>query len=167
MIRSVVFLSSLFAGFTAVATPIHDGNWLNHPEVLKIRALYAEINAAEKSQLLKPESTGCTLHRGALKIDATLYRDLNRMIRKYVVKAGTGDSVGVAEYYYDKDGVPRFTYKTRSVYNGTKQQDRIYFNASGAHLYTNHKQEGAGYPQGGLDDVVRSPSVDYAQICEE
>ena len=54
------------------------------------------------------------------EIDGALYRDTNGVIRKYMVTAGSGDSIGTAEYYFDKKGVPRFTYRTRGASNGTR-----------------------------------------------
>ena len=36
------------------------------------------------------------------EIDGALYRDTNGVIRKYMVTAGSGDSIGTAEYYFDK-----------------------------------------------------------------
>lgn len=161
----------LFLGMTPVlvkaVVPINNTNWLNHPEVRQIRSLYAAINVDQKAGTLKPESRACVLYDGAVEITGTTYKDHRRVIRKYTITAGTGDSMGTVEYYYDSRGVPRFTYKTNNAYNGTKKQDRIYFNTSGIHLYTNHRQEGVGYPQGGLDDVVRNPAAHYAQLCEE
>jgi hypothetical protein len=151
----------------SAAEPVNDKNWQNHPEVRKIRALCNEINAAEKSGQLKKETRKCVLYGGSFKIDGVLYKDQKGIVRKYVVDAGSGDSVGNAEYYYDKKGIPRFTYRTRGAFNGTKKWDRIYFDEAGVHLYTNHKQEGPGYPGSDLEDSIANPAAHYADLCKE
>ena len=148
------------------AETINAKNWQSHPEVLKIRSLYNEINAAEKAGEFKKDSRKCVLYGGSFEIDGTLYKDSKGKVRKYVVDAGSGDSVGRAEYYYDTNGIPRFTYRTRGAYNGTKKEDRIYFDEKGKDLYTSHKQEGPGYAGSDLEDSVENPSTDYAGLCK-
>lgn len=147
--------------------PVSDKNWQNHPEVKKIRTLYNEINAAEKAGRLKKESRKCVLNGGSFEKDGVIYKDRKRTVRKYVVDAGSGDSVGKAEYYYDTRGIPRFTYRTRGAFNGTKKWDRIYFDEKGQLLYANHKAEGPGYPGSDLEDSIANPITDYASLCNE
>jgi hypothetical protein len=147
--------------------PVNDTNWENHPDVKKIRTIYSEINAAEKAGKLKKESRKCVLYGGSFGIDGVLYKDQKGVVRKYVLDAGSGDSVGNAEYYYDTSGIPRFTFRTRGAFNGTKKQDRIYFDEKGVHLYTNHKEEGPGYPGGDLEDTIENPISHYANLCKE
>lgn len=153
---------SVFAG-----EAITDANWSNHPEIIKIRSLYNEINASEKANKLKKETKKCALNNGNVEIDGELYKDQRGIIRKYVVDGGTGDSRARAEYYYNEKGIARFTYRFRGAYNGTKIEDRIYFDEKGQHLYTNHKSEGLGYTESGLTDSVADPRIDYANLCKE
>jgi len=148
------------------SVPITDKNWLSHPEIRTIRGIYAEVNSADKAGKLKKEPRKCVLHGGSFEIDGTLYRDTNGAIRKYRLSAGSGDSTGTAEYYYDKKGVPHFTYRTRGASNGTKKRDRIYFDSIGRHLYTNHKEEGPGYPGSELEEKVDNPVADMANLCK-
>lgn len=149
------------------AEPVNDRNWQNHPEIRKIRALYNEVNTAEKAGKFKRASRKCVLHGGSFEINGVLYKDQKGVVRKYVVDAGSGDSVGRAEYYYDTKGIRRFTYRTRGAYNGTKKRDRIYFDEEGVHLYTNHKQEGPGYPGSDLEDSIEKPAAHFAELCNE
>jgi len=149
------------------AEPINDQNWRNHPEIRKIRALYDEVNAAEKAGKFKKESRKCVLYGGSFEIDGVLYKDRKGTVRKYVVDAGSEDSVGNAEYYYDTKGTPRFTFRTHGAYNGTKKWDRIYFDEKGVHLYTNHRQEGPGYAGSDLEESIENPAAHYADLCEE
>jgi hypothetical protein len=151
----------------SAAEPVNDDNWQNHPEIKKIRALYNEVNTAEKSGKFRRESRKCVLYGGSFEISGVLNKDQKGVVRKYVVDAGSGDSVGKAEYYYDKRGIPRFTYRTRAAYNGAKKWDRIYFDEKGVHLYTNHKQEGPGYPGSDLEDSIEKPAAHYADLCNE
>jgi len=149
------------------AEPVNDRNWRNHPEVRKIRALYSEVNAAVKAGKLKKESRECLLYGGSFEKSGVLYKDPKGVVRKYVVDAGSGDSVGKAEYYYDAKGMPRFTYRTRGASNGTRKWDRIYFDEKGVHLYTDHNQEGPGYPGSDLEDSIENPAAHHADLCKE
>ena len=133
----------------------------------RIQALYKEINAVVKAGKLKKESRKCTLHGGSFEIDGMLFKDQNGVVRKYVIEAGSGDSVGHVGYYYDSRGTPRFTYRTRSSFNGTKKWDHIFFDEKGVHLYTSHKQEGPGIPGSDLWDVIENPTAHYANLCKE
>ena len=116
---------------TLASDPVNDKNWQNHPDVKKVRTLYYEINAAQKAGKLKKESQKCVLYGGSFEIDGVLYKDQKGIVRKYVVDAGSGDSAGNAEYFYDTRGMPRFTYRTHGASNGTKKWDRIYFDEKG------------------------------------
>jgi hypothetical protein len=158
----ILLTGSVFAGETETET-----NWSNHPEVKKIRIIYNEINSAEKTSKLKKEMKQCVLYEGNVEIEGELYKDQRGTIRKYVVTGGTGDSRARGEYYYDEKGIPRFTYRFRGAFNGTRIEDRIYFDERGQHLYTNHKSEGPGYTESGFADSVSDPGGDYASLCRE
>lgn len=100
-------------------------------------------------------------------MNGELYTDQKGTIRKYVIDGGTGDSRARAEYYYNENGINRFTYRFRGAYNGTEIEDRIYFDEKGRHLYTNRTSKGPGYTDSGLADSVEQPAADYADLCKE
>ena len=165
LIGTLLFCSVSLLVFAA--EPINNKNWENHPEVKKIRVLCYEINAADKAGQLKRESRKCTLYGGSFEIDGMLFKNQDGVVRKYVINAGSGDSVGHAEYYYDSMGTHRFTYRTSGSINGSKKWDFIYFDERGAHLYTNRKQEGPGIPGSELLDTIENPSTHYTDLCKE
>lgn len=162
ILLAVLFSASVFAGQT-----ITDTNWSNHPEIKKIRALYKEINRLEKEDKMKKETKKCVLYGGNVEMDGELYKDQRGIIRKYVIDGGTGNSRARAEYYYDEKGIARFTYRFRGAFNGTKIEDRIYFDEKAQQLYTDHKTMGPGYTGSGLADSVADPRTDYANLCKE
>jgi len=163
----LVGLAMAHAGGVLAAEPVDDKNWQQHPAVRHIRALYAAINGDEKAGKLKKQARECELHEGSVVVSGALYTDRHSVVRKYVVDAGSEDSRAKAEYYYDEKGVPRFTYRFRGAFNGTKVEERIYFDEHGKHLYTNVKEEGPGYNDSGLTDAVADPKADYAELCKE
>lgn len=146
---------------------INDRNWEHHPTVENIRALYNEINEAQKSGRLKKEAKKCELYGGDVLMDGELYIAANSIVRKYVIDGGSGDSRARAEYYYDERGVPRFTYRFRGAFNGTEVEERIYFDENGKEIYTNRKDKGPGYNPSNLADFVLNPRADYADLCKE
>ncbi len=146
---------------------INDGNWKHHPAIEKIRALFNEINGAQKAGKLKRDAKKCELYDSAVVINGELYTDHNSIVRKYVVDGGSEDSRARAEYYYNEKGVPRFTYRFRGAFNGTRVEERIYFDESGKQLYLNRTEEGPGYNPSDLADFVADPRADYANLCKE
>jgi len=129
--------------------------------------LYIEINSAQKTGKFRKEAQECELYGGNVIMEGELYSDRNSIVRKYVVDAGSGDSRVRAEYYYSEKGIPRFTYRFRGAFNGTRVEERIYFDEIGKHLYTNRKAEGPGYNPSGLTDTVVDPRSKYAGLCKE
>jgi len=168
MIRAIAFLLGVFlASNLSASEQVNDKNWQQHPAIKKIRALYVEINNAQKTGRLKKEAMKCELYGGNVVMEGELYSDHNSIVRKYVIDAGSEDSRARAEYYYDENGVPRFTFRFRGAYNGTEVEERIYFDENGKHLYTNRKEKGPGYNASGLTDSVEYPRSDYETLCKE
>lgn len=156
----------LVSGVSAVE-PINDKNWEQHATVRTIRTLYNDINRAQKTGKLTKEAKTCELYGGSVVMEGELYRGKNSIVRRYVVDGGSEDSRARAEYYYSDIGVPRFTYRFRGAFNGTRVEERIYFDEKGLHLYTNRKEQGPGYNASGLADSVPDPQSDYADLCNE
>ena len=147
------------------ASDITDKNWMNHPEIKKVRSLYNEIESAidkYKRQSVSKECAG-----GNLIIDAEIFMDSSGGVRKYVLSGGTGDSAGQAYYYYDSAGINRFTFQTLRAVNGTHMETRYYFDENGQHLYTNVKFiKGPGWA-GGFPGSVSDPASDFKLLCED
>lgn len=165
---SVAILLGIFlVSSLQAAERVNDRNWQQNPMIKKIRALYTKINHGQKTGRLKKETQKCELYGGDVEIEGELYTDHNSVVRKYVVDATSGDSSARAEYYYNKKGVPRFTYRFRGAYNGTEVEERIYFDKEGKHFYTNRKEKGPGYNPSNLTDAVQNPRADYSSLCKE
>ena len=168
MKKAIVILLGVFlASNLSASEPVNGENWQQHPAIKKIRALYVEVNNSQKTGKLKKETMKCELYNGNVVMEGVLYIDRNSIVRKYVIDTGSGDSRARAEYYYDENGVPRFTFRFRGAYNGTEVEERIYFDETGKHLYTNRKAKGPGYTASGLTDSVEYPSSDYKTLCKE
>jgi hypothetical protein len=164
---TVLLLGVFLIPSVLASEQINDKNWEQHPTVKTIRALYAEINNAQKAGKFKKEVQKCELYGGSVVMEGELYSGHNSVVRKYVVDGGSEDSRARAEYYYSERGIPRFTYRFRGAYNGTQVEERIYFDENGKHLYTNRKEKGPGYNPSGLTDSVVDPRSDYAGLCKE
>jgi len=163
----LILITLLIPSVLNASEAVTNKKWANHPEIKKIRELYNAINESKKSGQLNKRTKRCAMSGGSFEIEGALFTDKKGIVRKYAVVAGTGDSIGIAEYYYDEKGVSRFTYRTRSASNGTKKVDRIYFDEIGKLLYTDQKQEGPGWPGSDLDDSVDKPLAAYANLCKE
>ncbi|MDH3975802.1 MAG: hypothetical protein OEV42_16130 [Deltaproteobacteria bacterium] len=164
IILKALIILVFFAGMPEAAE-INKENWINHPEIIKVRNLYNEIESAIKSKSYKAESQNCELYGGSFVILGTIYRDKNSKVRKYVLEGGSGDSAGEAWYYYDEHGVPRFSFLQRRAANGTELEKRIYFDEKGRHIYTDTKLKGPGWP-GGFSDSMPEPLEDFANLCK-
>ena len=134
--------------------------WQDGPATKQIRAIYNEVNAAEKAGKLKKEYRKCELYDGSFIIEGMLYKDQNGVVRKYAVISGSDDSIQRSEYYYDAKGIPRFTYRYNGSVYESKKWDRIYFDEKGEHLCTLHKEEGPG----NLKDIIKNPAEHYADL---
>jgi len=168
MNKALLLVVSVAAPLVSLsAEPVTEKNWRNHPEIKKIRSIYDEVKAEKDAGNLKKQNRKCELHSGYFVIEGTLYTDNKGVVRKYDVRAGTGDSAGTAEYYYDAKGIPRFTYRTRSSYYGGRKTDRIYMDEEGHWLYTDHKEEGGGVPGSELSESISDPAGDYVDLCRE
>ncbi len=71
-------------------------------------------------------------------------------------------------YWYDAHGVIRFTFAVTNAINGTRREDRAYFNRAGVRVYRlSRLLAGPGYPGGfGFDSKpVRNPAAEFKTLC--
>ena len=147
--------------------PITKDNWLSHPSITEIRSIYQQVNALVSSKQLKKDSNKCELHDGNVVMTAELYRNKQDVVRKLVIDGGSGDSSVRAEYYYDKQGTPRFTFRKQGAVNGTWKEFRIYYGVDGQHLFSQNLQGGPGYTDSGFADAEPDPELAYGKACKE
>jgi len=140
-------------------------NWKNHPEIIKIRQLYNQIETVSKTTEYKVMSKSVKCYNGAVVIDAALYIDSTTTVRKYAIKGGSGDSVGDRVYYYDSSSILRFIFTSRNAINDTQLEFRMYFDELGRELYSEKRLlKGPGWPVD-FPDKVDNPKKDYDNLC--
>ena len=166
--RSVLLIALLSCASSSLAqtTEITAENWMRHPDIKVVRALYQTVeNAAEAGRYFRSESPS-ECDADVAMVQGVLYEDQARVVRKYVLTGGSEDSAGEARYYYDEAGRLRFTFITLGAVNGTHQETRVYFDAAGEQLYRDVRLiEGPGWP-GGFPETLAEPRSHFYTLCE-
>ncbi len=144
-IISFIVCANLVANVSAVE-PVTEKNWVNHPEIKRIRVLFKEINSEKDAGAFdkKEQSHGyCVPYEDTAR---TLYLDKNGKGRLYAYEGGSGDSMVRTELYYSESGVRRFAFIKAGAVNGTELQHRVYFSESGEKIWEIQKLiKGPGY----------------------
>jgi hypothetical protein len=125
------------AAQTKAGDPITEKNWLEHPRIKEIRALFNETEQAitAKRMVILMEDE----YQQAWGADA-------EHIRKLGQQRGGEDSAVSLDHYYDQAGILRFAFVRANAVNGTKVEYRIYFDERGMRLWHNYrKTAGPGY----------------------
>jgi hypothetical protein len=168
------------AGFAVLAAPAASGaepltaaNWLRHPEIVEIRAIYREVRQALAAGRLRKEEQEFAYCRAYEDTERTLYRDSNGTVRSYRAGRGSDDSAAQAAYYYDRAGTLRFVLVQAGAVNGTAIEYRVYLSKSGDRLWEERRSlKGPGYsfPAALPDDwLVSEPAQAFhaAHPCAE
>ena len=143
-------------------TPVSPRNWERHPAIREIRALVAQIDSLPLVE--QADSADCG--RGYIGITARLFTDSAGRARKYLLAGGSDDSAGEARLYFDATGQLRFRFSTTNAVNGTRQEDRFYYDAQGRELYHDRRRlAGPGYND--IWDVPAgiNPVTDFHNLC--
>ena len=130
-------------------------------------SIFEEVVKLETAKSLKQKSKQCRY--GSEKFDdigAVLYIDNKGLVRKYVVDREITSHNGIAEYYYDKDGMLRFTKRTIGENYGLKNEERIYFNEKGEHLYTDSVERNISGGIAELPDSLANPNDHFDSLCK-
>lgn len=144
---------------------ITDDNWMIHPEIIKIREMYKDIEELIIEESLTKKSNSATCYDGNLILEAKIFNDINGVTRKYFIEGGTGDSAGDSSYYYDETGILRFSFVSARAVNGTHNETRAYFSSKGRRIYTDRRSlEGLGWP-GGFRESIKNPQQDFRKLC--
>jgi len=143
----------------AVTPPITKSNWTNHPEIKAIRAIYNEVEAADKKGELRSRSCKASM-------EAKLFEDSAGVVRKYARSGGTEDQWQDALFYYDTAKRLRFIYLSMNAVNGTRMEIRAYYAAKDGELlyYDVKKVRGKGWPLQKLAELS-DPRDDFERIC--
>ena len=139
-------LAVLPAPAASGAEPITTANWLRHPEIVEIRAIYREVRQALAAGRLRKEERTFDYCRAYEDTERTLYRDGNGIARAYRAGRGSDDSAAQAAYYYDRAGTLRFVLVQAGAVNGTAIEYRVYLFKSGDRLWQERRHlKGPGY----------------------
>jgi hypothetical protein len=110
---------------TVAAAPANDvtlANWLKHPRVVAVRAIFEAVNADKTLRL--EEKVGCDGNT-ARRVGA------DGVIRSVTEVGGEGAGEGRTEAYYDARGVLRFIISTWIDEAGTADDVRVYLDEQG------------------------------------
>jgi hypothetical protein len=123
--RLLPLLAFVFAAAGANAAPATDitlANWLKHPQVVAVRAIFEAVNADKT--LRSDEKVGC---------DGNTSRRVNKanVIRSVTETGGEGGIEGRTEAWYDEHGVLRFLISTTIDEAGTADDLRVYLDEHG------------------------------------
>jgi hypothetical protein len=168
MIRTI--LTAIFSvwSLTVFATERESApEWKDTPEKAIIREIVNEIDKLEYSNALRPKTKRC--HLGRDKFDffgGILYKDKAGVVRKYLLERELTVHAGIVSYYYDLNGTPRYTKRNIGGGFDFKNEDHIYFDEKGLHLYTDSVKRNHYVPIDELPDVLPNPNKHFLDLCK-
>jgi putative ubiquitin-RnfH superfamily antitoxin RatB of RatAB toxin-antitoxin module len=169
MLRAIVIAVVLPFSFVEVGLAqggVTARNFAHHPAIAEVRKVVRTVDAHIGTFSARRDSVECD--GGRIQLVATLFADTRDTVRKYHVEGGSDDSAGEITYWYDAQGIVRFAFAVTNAVNGTRREDRIYYDARGREIYrTSRELAGPGYP-GGFDpgsDPVRHPKAEFKSLC--
>ena len=138
--------------------------WSSHPAIRAVRAIVQDIDRHPERFVRRSDSATCGFPY--ISVTAELYSDSAGLVRKYHLASGHDDSAGDATYYYDAHGLVRFAFTTQNAVNGTRLEQRAYFDSTGVLLRrASRRLAGPGYPNGWPDEPIRDPRSDFGHLC--
>jgi len=134
----------------ATASPqdgeVTKANWQQHPKIKAVRAIVDSINTGLNKRTFKVSERKfeyCEPYEDTVRKMAV---DSRGVVRMYEKEAGSDDSSVTWKHYYDEQGRLRFVFIAGGAVNGSKLEQRIYFDESGKRIWEDHKYlKGPGY----------------------
>lgn len=131
--RTLLFLvlfSSAMVRTASAGGPdgINASNWISHPKIVEIRALYSEIEDALQGGALEQKTRIFDYTEPYLPTVKTIAFGKDMVARKYSEQAGSDDSATTTSFYYDSQKRLRFVFITGGSVSGAHLEHRIYFN---------------------------------------
>lgn len=155
------------------AEPITNANWMSHPDIVAVRALYQEAQSLQTTDKLKEVKREFEFCEPGQDTSRALYTKAADEPRIYRYEGGSDDSSVTRELYYDTSGILRFAFITASASNGTTVEHRVYFSATAKKIWEIQKKtQGPGYtfPTTWPDaDLIADPvsTFDSPNSCPE
>lgn len=111
--------------------PITLKNWLTHPNIVAVRDVVNEVDAAK----FVPETKELCADAGHGEFERSKSTDAHLTIRELTLGFGSEDSALTDSYYYDAAGTLRFAFRTHNDVHGNQREYRVYFNAQGERIW--------------------------------
>jgi hypothetical protein len=165
---SIVLLLTLPAALFA-QTPVTAHNWKTHPEIVAVRSIFESTEASiARKELTKSfvRDSICTDASDG-ELDRVLYVDAKSRVLRYTNGEGTGDHFVSMNWYYDTLGTLRFVFVQGNAINGTKIENRVYFDATGKRLWQDYRAiKGHDHTLGRdlpSNRLIRDPKKEFAR----
>ena len=169
MLRPLLLPCALAAciAFPAAAgaqSKVAGDNWQKGPRLDSVRAVVKWVERLSSSLTLQADTTSCD--DGHVLLVSKLFTDSGNVVRRFTVEGGSEESTGQEDHYYDGLGTLRFTFAETSASNGTRREDRYYYDVSGALIYHDERVvRGPGYSGGFVGLPVRDPRGAFLAGC--
>jgi hypothetical protein len=145
---------------------IAGSNWQKGPRLDSVRAVVKWVEGLSRTLTEQVDSTSCD--EGHVRLVSRLFTDSGNVVRRFTIEGGSEESAGQEQHYYDGLGTLRFTFAETSAANGTRREDRYYYDAAGALIY--HDElilRGPGYSGGFMGLPVRDPRGAFLAGCRQ
>ncbi len=128
-------------------TEITDANWESHPQIKEIRRTVSAIDSGLKNRNFKVSERKFESCADQFFTVKRIARDAKGLTRWYEEYGEGEDSSWDLKYYYDPKGKLRFVFGVARSANGTREQLRLYFDASAKRIWQSTKLlKGLGCP---------------------
>ena len=145
------------------ANEITQQNWINHPEIKHVRALYKAIEKREKAHQLQKKVKTLACESSATTLTAIIYNE-KTSTQKFSLQAQTEDSRETNLYYYDQEGGLRFMLSIYREADHIHTETRGYYDSKGQPLYTDFRTiKGAKLAHKPLNEI-HNPNINFNHL---
>ncbi len=171
MVRTILLpcVLAACATFPAVAgaqSKVAASNWNKGARLDSVRAVVKWVDGLSPTLTEQTDSSSCD--EGHVVLVSRLFADSGNVVRLFTIEGGSDESAGQEHHYYDGLGTLRFTFAETSATNGTRREDRYYYDASGFLIYHDERiLHGPGFTGGFMGLPVRDPRGAFLAGCSE
>ncbi len=141
-------------------------NWQKGPRIDSSRAVVKWVDGLSRTLTEQSDTTSCD--DGRVMLVSRLFSDSNNVVRRFTIEGGSEESSGQEQHYYDGLGTLRFSFAETNAANGTRREDRYYYDARGALVYHDERiLRGPGYTGGFAGLPVRDPRGAFLAGCRQ
>jgi len=171
MVRTILLPCMLAAcaispGVASAQSKVAGSNWQKGARLDSVRAVVKWVDGLTRTLTEQSDSSSCD--DGHVVLVSRLFTDSGNVVRLFTIVGGSDESAGQEHHYYDGLGTLRFTFAETSATNGTRREDRYYYDARGFLIYHDERiLHGPGYTGGFLGLPVRDPCGAFLAGCSE